>query len=77
MGKTAAQRQREYRERHAETGERLNMAVSATTKRSLERMARHQGCSQREALERILLNAERALVDSLDDPGAYYDSVTA
>jgi hypothetical protein len=79
MGKTNAERQREYRQRHlqAEDGglERLNLFVSLQAKRQLERLAAHHGVTQRAALEWTLAEAERAMVDSLsaDRQSAYYD----
>ena len=76
MAKTVAERQREYRQRHSEDGERINMAVDAHAKRALERLARHHGLSQRAMLERVLSEAESALVGSLEDLGAYYEGVT-
>ena len=76
MGMTVAQRQRLYRQRHSEDGERINMAVDAHTKRALERLARHHGVTQRAMLERIVAEAESMVASSLDNPGAYYESVT-
>ena len=76
MAKTVAERQRLYRQRHGEDGERINMAVNAHSKRALERLARHHGISQRAMLERVLSEAESALVGSLEDLSAYYDDVT-
>lgn len=77
MGMTSAERQRAYRQRRQDDAERLNMVVSVSAKRQLERLARHHGVAQRVMLERLLADAERAVVDELKDPGDYYDGVMA
>lgn len=76
MTKSSAERQRAYRERQAETAERLSMLVSVPAKRALERLARHRGETQRAVLEELLRDAERAVVDSLTFTATYYDGVT-
>jgi hypothetical protein len=79
MGMTAAERQRAYRQRRQEDAERLNLVVSVSAKRQLERLARHHGVTQRAMLERLLAEAEGAAVDSLKDSASqtrYYGSVT-
>lgn len=81
MAKTNAQRQAEYRHRHlvAEDGgaERLNLLVSVPAKRKLERLAACYGVTQRAMLERLLTEAEGALLDRLQAEGQplddYYD----
>jgi hypothetical protein len=69
MGKSGAQRQAEYRQRHLkdETGalERLNLLVQVSAKRQLERLAYCYGVTQRAMLERLLAEAERATLDAL------------
>jgi hypothetical protein len=77
MGMTAAERQRAYRARRQEDAERLNMVVGVSTKRQLERLARHHGVTQRALLERLLADAEGAVVAGLKDHARYYDGVTA
>lgn len=81
MAKTNAQRQAAYRQRHliAEDGgaERINLLVSLSAKRKLERLAACYGVTQRALLERLLTDAERALLDRLEVEGRaigdYYD----
>lgn len=73
MGKTAAERQREHRQRHRE---RINMPLDPHAKYALARLARHHGVTQKAMLEQIIGQAERTTVDNLDDPSAYYDDVT-
>lgn len=78
--KTNAERQAAYRQKHLQEGtsERLNMIVSASCKSQLERLARHYGVTQRQALEQLLSQAERHLVSTLQpaEQSAYYDLVT-
>lgn len=86
MAMSNADRQREYRARHLKdvegTGERVNMIVSVQAKRSLERLAACYGVTQRELMERVIADAENALLAGLSGKKqtAYYDkqlSVTA
>jgi hypothetical protein len=72
---TSAERQRAYRERHAEAAKRINMLVSVSSKRALERLARHRGQTQRAVLEDVLGAAERAVLDVFENTSAYYDGV--
>lgn len=67
MGKSA-EWQAAYRARHLKDGTdcRLSMVVSANTAAMLAKLARHHGITQREALERIVADAERALCATLD-----------
>ena len=79
MGKSNAERQAAYRERHLrdpEGGrERLNLLVSIPAKRQLERLAHCYGVTQGAMLERLLAEAERAMLDSLspDEQRDYLD----
>lgn len=77
MGMTSAERQRAYRQRHLKDGirERINLVVSVSTKRKLERLARHYGVTQVAMLERLLAQAEREVVDVLEHQAAYYDGI--
>jgi hypothetical protein len=69
MGKSGARRQAEYRQRHLrdEAGalERINLFVSISTKRQLERLAYCYGVTKRAMLEKLLAEAERATLDAL------------
>jgi hypothetical protein len=74
-------RQAAYRQRHLHDvdgqAERLNMVVNVQAKAQLERLARHYGVTQREALARVLADAERQVVDALSraDERSYYRAV--
>lgn len=58
MAKSNAERQAAYRARmQAGEGERLNVVISAEAKQALVTLAEGLGLSQREALERVLLEA--------------------
>ena len=71
MGKSAAERQREYRQRRPEAGDngerRLQCWISTAAKLSLERLARHQGSSKRAVLEQLLVEADKAATDGMTD----------
>ncbi|MBT9491333.1 MAG: hypothetical protein IV107_03075 [Paucibacter sp.] len=64
---TNAERQRNYRLRHLKdaegNGQRLNVIVEAPVKRALERLSTCYDVTQRTMLERLLLGAERDLLD--------------
>ena len=70
MPMTNAERQRKYRQRLKSTKDdllaRLHMLVSPACVAQLSRIARHQGITKREALERIMLEAENQLVSELN-----------
>ena len=72
MAKTAAERQAAYRKKRpyagAEgNGERnLNMWVHTAAALALARLARHQGLSQREVLERMIVAADDAILATLN-----------
>lgn len=63
MAKTSAERQADYRARRATAGDngerRINTWVSTGAALALARLAQHHGLSQREMLERLLLEAEK------------------
>ena len=67
MAKSNAERQAAYRARHLkdEGGkcELLNTVINLHTKRALERLSVCYGVTQRETIERLLLDAERATLD--------------
>ena len=77
MGKTAAERQAAYRKQRPYAGKdnngerRLNTWVSTRTSLALARLARQNKLSQRDMLERLVQNADDAILDSLvlDTPG--------
>lgn len=61
MAKTAAERQADYRVRRATAGEngerRINTWVSTRAALALARLAQHHGLTQRDMLERLLIEA--------------------
>ncbi|MEP6969767.1 MAG: hypothetical protein ABJA49_04945 [Betaproteobacteria bacterium] len=76
-----AQRQAAYRQRQLHDidgrGERLNIVLDTTAKRTLERLASCYGVTQRVMLQNLLANAEQAALSRLlglpDGPSQYYD----
>ena len=77
MAKTTAQRQAEYRARRRQQGDtaRLNTEVSLIAHIALERLAHHHGLTQRQMLERLLIEPDEALCRTLegDDFRRYVD----
>lgn len=60
MAKTNAERQAEYRARmRAADGERLNVVISAEAKQALVSLAEGLGLTQRETLEKVILDASK------------------
>ena len=68
MAKTSAQRQAAYRSRrHQGEGlRRLNTWLSMPAYCALQRLAEHEGISQRNLIERLLLNADDEIVERLE-----------
>jgi len=68
MAKTAAQRQAHYRARRNDgDGERgINTWVTSATDYALDRLARHHGITQRTMLERLIVEADDAVLHTLD-----------
>ncbi len=83
MGKSNAERQAAYRMRHfkAVDGglERLNLAVSVPAKAQLQRLAFCYAVTQRDVIESLLAQAERRLVNSLqeNEQSQYYEQAAA
>lgn len=79
MATSNAERQAAYRVRHLKSeegqGERLNLIIGLHAKRSLERLASCYGVTQKGMLERIILDAERATLDTASPAGQeeYYN----
>jgi len=82
MGKSNAQRQRNYRDRHLkQTGEehemleRINQMVSLSAKDSLKRLACCYGVTQRTILERAIEETENKLLNTMpnEQQNDYYD----
>ena len=78
MAQTNAQRQAAYRARHLKdesgTDERISLLVDLHAKRALERLATRYAVTQRAMLERLVKNAESAMLDTLtpDEQASYY-----
>ena len=67
--KDNAKRQAEYRKRHIKEGsdQRLNVILGLDTKLALDRMATHFEVSNKELLERVLLERQSQLLANMDD----------
>lgn len=67
MAKTAAQRQSEYRARRndGDGDRRINTWVTARTDFALDRLARHHGITRRQMLERMIGEADAAILSGL------------
>ncbi len=81
MSMSNAQRQAAYRQRQLHDidgrGERLNIVLDTTAKRTLERLASCYGVTQRVVLQRLLASAEQSVLNQLlarpNSQGKYYD----
>lgn len=78
--KDNAKRQAEYRQRHMKEGsdQRLNVILGLDAKLALERMAKHDGVTNKSLLERVLLEAQSRLLEDMDgeQQTRYYDVKT-
>ena len=79
--KDNAKRQAEYRQRHMKEGsdQRLNVILGLDAKLALERMAKHNGVTNKNLLERVLLEAQSRLLEDMDgeQQTRYYDAKTS
>lgn len=68
LKKANAKRQAEYRKRHIKEGsdQRLNVILDLQAKLALDRMARLHGVSNKELLERVLLETQSKLIAGMD-----------
>jgi hypothetical protein len=81
MSMSNAQRQAAYRQRQLHDidgpGERLNIVLDTTAKRTLERLASCYGVTQRVVLQNLLARAEQVALNRLlgvpNGQGQYYD----
>ena len=73
-----AERQRVYSQRYLkeDARKRIDLVVEASTKRKLERLATRFGITQALMLECLVAQAERNIVDTLDEQAGYYDEFT-
>ena len=67
--KDNAKRQAEYRKRHIKEGsdQRLNVILGLDAKLALERMAKLHRVSNKELLERVLLETQSQLLTTMND----------
>lgn len=70
MALTPAERQRRYRQSRAEANQgegerRLNTWISTASALALKRLAAHENTSQREILEKLILQADEANLKAL------------
>lgn len=79
--KANAKRQAEYRQRHIKEGsdQRLNVILDIDVKLALERMAKLHGVSNKEVLQRVLLDAQSRLLADMngEQQAAYYAGKSA
>jgi len=81
MSMSNAQRQAAYRQRQLHDidgrGERLNIVLDTTAKRTLARLASCYGVTQRVMMQNLLASAEQVALNRLlglpNGPGQYYD----
>ena len=70
MAQTNAQRQAAFRARHLKSTdcpvERIDCLIEVHAKAALKRLALHHGLPQWEMLQKLIVDAESALVDTLD-----------
>ncbi|MFA7665052.1 MAG: hypothetical protein WCY32_02915 [Burkholderiaceae bacterium] len=68
---TAAERQRAYRQRARteHNQRRVNVWLDAAAAIAIGRLAKHWGISQRDAIERLAVEAQDAVMRQLDDDG--------
>lgn len=79
--KDNAKRQAEYRKRHMKEGsdQRLNVILGLDAKLALERMAKHEGVTNKSLLERVLLETQSRMLEAMDgeQQTRYYDVNTS
>lgn len=77
MGTTAAERQKAYRDRRPDAGEngerRLNTWISTGAALALKRLAARYGVTQREMLERLLVEDEKKILKTLEPESPEWD----
>ncbi len=82
MAKTTAERQANYRNGRSMAGEngerRINTWVSTGSHMALDRLAKRYGVTKREMLERLIGDADRQIIDSIetDEEWDVYFNVT-
>jgi hypothetical protein len=67
-GKTNQERQKEYRERRAETHKRVSdIWISKDADGAWSRLAKHHGMTRLAYLEKVLVETDQALTEGMDD----------
>jgi len=70
MAKSVAERQAEYRKRRSNAGDngerRINTWVNTSTSLALSRLANRYAVTQRQILEKLIMEADKKILDSLD-----------
>lgn len=87
MAKTAAQRQADYRAKRAIAGNegngerRLNMWIETSAALALDRLATRYGVTKQAMIEKLITEADKAVLDTLDidkpEWDEYFAGVTA
>ena len=67
VAKSNAERQADYRARRARDSRALQLWLEDSDKLALKRLARHWGISQAQAVARLVRQADKEVVDGLDD----------
>ena len=67
VAKSNAERQAAYRTRRARDSRALQLWLDDADKLALKRLARHWGISQAEAVARLIREADKAIMDGMDD----------
>lgn len=77
MAKTTKERQAEYRKKRPESGEngerRINTWVTTNAALALGRLANSYGVTKREILERLIIEADQQIINSLDPNSKEWD----
>lgn len=77
MAMSAAERQAAYRRRRVLAGQngerRINTWVTTGAHLALERLAHHYGVTQREMLERLIMDADTDIIQGLDPDTSAWD----
>ena len=68
MAMSNAEKQANYRQRKIKEGEgeRLQAVISLHAKRSIERLARHYGITQAALIERLAMDEQKRVTDTLE-----------
>jgi hypothetical protein len=74
VGKSAAERQRDYRARRPQNNDRrLNLWISATADLALQRWAAHHGLTKQQALEKLAIEADAEVLETMEPDTPEWD----